>query len=315
MDEQKIFRISFFPHIRDKASTSRIMLDVIIALLPAAAFGVYNFGWRALLLILICTATCMLSELLWDVCMRRRIMLRDMSAVVTGLILALNLPPTLDWWAAVIGSVFAIVVVKMLFGGLGQNFMNPAVAAKCFLMISFAGRMNTFVFQNVASATPLEVLKAGGNVDLLQMFLGNTSGAIGETSALALLIGAVYLFIRRIIDFRIPLFYILTVVVYISIYSMITRGGIDGTFLAAHLLSGGLLLGAFYMATDYVTSPVSPSGRIIYAVILGLLTCTFRLFGSAAGSVAYAILIGNLLAPLIEKVTRRKTFGKGAHLK
>ena len=315
MDEQKILRISFFPHIRDKASTSRIMLDVIIALLPAAAFGVYNFGLQALLLILICVASCMASELLWTVCMRRRITLRDMSAVVTGLILALNLPPTLDWWVAVIGSVFAIIVVKMLFGGLGQNFMNPAVAAKCFLMISFAGRMNTFVFQNVASATPLEVLKAGGTVDLLQMFLGNTSGAIGETSALALLIGAVYLFIRRIIDFRIPLFYILAVVVYVSIYSIFTRGGIDGTFLAAHLLSGGLLLGAFYMATDYVTSPVSPSGRIIYAAILGILTCTFRLFGSAAGSVAYAILIGNLLAPLIEKVTRRRTFGKGAHLK
>ncbi len=291
------------------------MLDVIIALLPASAFGVYNFGWRALLLILVCVAACMLSELLWDLGMKKRITLRDMSAAVTGLILALNLPPTLPWWVAVIGSVFAIVVVKMLFGGLGQNFMNPAVAAKCFLMISFAGRMNTFVYQNIASATPLEVLKAGGSVDLLQMFLGNTSGAIGETSALALLIGVVYLFIRRIIDFRIPLFYLLAVVVYISVYSMATRGGIDGTFLAAHLLSGGLIMGAFYMATDYVTSPVSPSGRIIYGAVLGLLTCTFRLFGSAAGSVAYAILLGNLLAPLIEKITRRRTFGKGAHLR
>ena len=291
------------------------MLDVIIALLPATAFGIYNFGWRSLLLVLICIACCMLSEFLWDILMRRRVTLRDLSAVVTGLILALNLPPTLDWWVAVIGSVFAIVVVKMLFGGLGQNFMNPAVAAKCFLMISFAARMNTFVFQGIASATPLDVLKAGGNVDLLQMFLGNTSGAIGETSALALLIGAVYLFIRRIIDFRIPLFYLLAVAVYISIYSMITRGGIDGTFLAAHLLSGGLLMGAFYMATDYVTSPVSPSGRIIFGVLLGIFTCTFRLFGTAAGSVSYAILLGNLLAPLIEKITRQRSFGKGAHLK
>ena len=315
MDEQKILRICFFPHIRDKASTSRIMLDVIIALLPATAFGVYNFGWRALLLILICVAACVLSELLWDLGMKKRVTLRDLSAVVTGLILALNLPPTLDWWIAVIGSVFAIVVVKMLFGGLGQNFMNPAVAAKCFLLISFAGRMNAFVFQNVISATPMEVLKAGGNVDLLQMFLGNTSGAIGETSALALLIGAVYLFIRRIIDFRIPLFYILAFAVYISIYSIFTRGGIDGSFLAAHLLSGGLLMGAFYMATDYVTSPVSPAGRIIYGAVLGVLTCTFRLFGSATGSVAYAIIIGNLLAPLIEKITRQRSFGKGAHLR
>lgn len=291
------------------------MLDVIIALLPATAFGVYNFGIRALVLVLVCVAACMLSELLWTLAMRRRVTLRDLSAVVTGMILALNLPPTIDWWIAVIGSVFAIIVVKMLFGGLGQNFMNPAVAAKCFLMISFAAKMNTFVYQNIASATPLEVLNAGGSVDLLQMFLGNTSGAIGETSALAILIGAVYLFIRRIIDFRIPLFYLLTVAVYISVYSMVTRGGIDGTFLAAHLLSGGLLMGAFFMATDYVTSPVSPSGRIIFAALLGVFTCTFRLFGSAAGSVSYAILLGNLLAPLIEKITRRRSFGKGAHLK
>ena len=315
MEEQKILRISFFPHIRDKASTTRIMLDVIIALIPATAFGVYNFGFSSLILVLVCVASCMLSEYLWTLAMRRRVTLRDLSAVVTGMILALNLPPTLDWWMAVIGSVFAIVVVKMLFGGLGQNFMNPAVAAKCFLMISFAAKMNTFVFQGIASATPLDVLNAGGSVDLLQMFLGNTSGAIGETSALAILIGAVYLIIRRIIDVRIPLFYLLAVAVYISIYSMFTRGGIDGTFLAAHLLSGGLLMGAFFMATDYVTSPVSPSGRIIYAAILGVLTCTFRLFGSAAGSVSYAILIGNLLAPLIERITRRRSFGKGAHLK
>lgn len=315
MDEQKILRISFYPHIRDKASTSRIMLDVIIALIPAAAFGIYNFGLRSLLIILICIAASMASELLWNLALRRRVTLWDLSAAVTGLILALNLPPTIDWWVAVIGSVFAIVVVKMLFGGLGQNFMNPAVAARCFLMITFAARMNSFVYQGVPSATPLEVLKAGGSVDLFQMLLGNTSGAIGETSALALLIGAVYLFIRRIIDFRIPLFYLLAVTVYICIYSMFTRGGIDGTFLAAHLLSGGLLLGAFYMATDYVTSPVNPPGRIVYAALLGVFTCTFRLFGSAAGSVAYAILLGNLLAPLLEKVTIRRTFGKGAHLK
>lgn len=315
MEEQKILRISYAPHIRDKASTSRIMLDVLVALLPASAFGVYNFGWRALVLILVCVAACMLSELLWNLGTKKRNTLRDLSAPVTGLILALNLPPTLPFWIAIIGSVFAIIVVKMLFGGLGQNFMNPAVAAKCFLLITFAARMNTFVYQNISSATPMEVVKAGGNVDLLQMFLGNTSGAIGETSALALLIGAAYLFIRRIIDFRIPLFYLLAFTVYLSIYSMVTRGGIDGSFLAAHLLSGGLVMGAFYMATDYVTSPVSPSGRIIYGAALGILTATFRLFGSAAGSVAYAIIIGNLLAPLIERITRRRSFGKGAHLR
>lgn len=313
LNETKPLRISYFPHIRDKASTSRIMLDVCIALLPAAAFGVYNFGLSSLLLILICIASCLLSEFLWTRAMRSRTTLYDMSAVVTGLILALNLPPHLPWWMAVLGSVFAIIVVKMLFGGLGQNFLNPAACAKCFLMISFAGRMNAFVYDGIASTTPMDVLNAGGNVDLLQMFLGNTSGCIGETSAAALLIGAAYLFIRRIIDFRIPLFYLLSFAVYVSVYSMLTRGGIDETFLAAHLLSGGLLMGAFFMATDYVTTPVSPSGRIIYAAVLGILTATFRLFGNATGSVCYAILLGNLLAPLVERITRRRSFGKGAH--
>ncbi len=310
-----MLRISFHPHIRDKASTTRIMLDVILALLPAAVFGIYNFGAKALILILVCIVSSAAAEFIWTVSRRKRTTLRDLSAVVTGLILALNLSPETKWWMAIIGSFFAVIVVKMLFGGLGQNIVNPALAAKCFLLISFSGNMSSFVYQNIASASPMEVLRAGGQVDLFQMFLGNTSGFIGETSALALLAGAVYLIIRRIIDIRIPFFYLLSVVIYIAVYSMVTRGGIDGRFLLANLLNGSLLLGAFFMATDYVTSPQSPSGRVIYGALLGILTSTFLLFGTTIGSVAYSILVGNLFVPLIDRVTRRRSFGKEAHLK
>lgn len=312
MNENSNLRISFYPHIRDKASTTRIMLDVAISLLPATIFGVFNFGWYALLLILVCVATCIVIELLWDLCMRKRMTIRDMSALVTGMILALNLPPTLPLWMAAVGAAFAILIVKLLFGGLGQNIMNPAACAKCFLMICFVSPMNMFVYQGVLSTPPIEVLRAGGTVDLLQLFLGNTSGCIGETCAIALIIGAIYLFIRRIIDFRIPLFYLLAAVIYMGIYSLFTRGGIDMTLVGAHLLSGGMLLGAFFMATDYVTSPVSRPGRIIYGALVGALVCTFRLFGTANGSVCFAILLGNLLVPLIERITRRKSFGKEA---
>ncbi|MBR5932137.1 MAG: RnfABCDGE type electron transport complex subunit D [Lachnospiraceae bacterium] len=310
MNENSNLRISFYPHIRDKASTSRIMLDVAISLLPATIFGVFNFGWYALLLILVCVGTCVILELIWDLGNHKRMTIRDLSAVVTGMILALNLPPTLPLWMAAVGAAFAIVIVKLLFGGLGQNIMNPAACAKCFLMICFATRMNMFVYQGVLSTPPIEVLRAGGTVDLLQLFLGNTSGCIGETCAVALIIGAIYLFIRRIIDFRIPLFFLIAAVIYIGIYSLFTRGGIDMTLIGAHLLSGGMLLGAFFMATDYVTSPVSRPGRIIYGAFIGALVCTFRLFGTANGSVCFAILLGNLVVPLIERITRRKSFGK-----
>ncbi len=312
MNENTKLRISFFPHIRDKASTSRIMLDVAISLLPACIFGVFNFGWYSLLLILVCVATCVVLEFLWDVLTRKKMTIRDMSAVVTGMILSLNLPPKLPLWMAALGAAFAIVIVKLLFGGLGQNFMNPAAAAKCFLMICFTSQMNLFVYQGVLSTTPLDVLRAGGSVDLLQLFLGNTSGCIGETCAIALLAGAIYLFIRRIIDFRIPLSYLLSAFIYIAIYSLLTRGGIDFTLIGAHMLGGGMLLGAFFMATDYVTSPVSRPGRMIYGALVGALICTFRLFGATNGSICYAIILSNLFVPLIERITRRKTFGKEA---
>lgn len=317
MEEKKLINVSSNPHVRDKSSTTRIMLDVIIALMPATIFGIINAQsnwWYTLILILSTVAACVLTEYIYTKCMKKPTTIGDLSAVVTGLLLALNLPPTLPIWIAVIGSVFAILVVKMLFGGLGQNFMNPALAARCFLLISFAGKMTDFVYDGVSSATPLATLKAGGEVDVLDMFLGTTGGTIGETCVIALLAGGIYLIARKVIDFRIPLFYILTVAVYVSIYSIAT-GGFSLEFLLAHLCGGGLMLGAFFMATDYVTSPITHTGKIIYAVFIGALTATFRLFGGSAEGVSYAIIIGNIVVPLIDKITVPKYFGKGAAAK
>lgn len=309
----KQLRLSFIPHIRDKASTRRIMFDVVLALFPCAAFGVYNFGLQALIIIVTCVASCIVFEVIWNWLLRRKNTLGDLTAIITGIILALNLPPTIPFWIAIIGSAFAIFIVKMLFGGLGQNIVNPALGAKCFLLLSFAGPMNTFVYQNIQTATPAEIINASGNVDILQLLFGNTAGCIGETCALAVLLGAIYLLARRIIDYRIPLFYLLTVIVFVCIYSIFTRGGIDATFLVSHLLSGGILFGAFFMATDYVTCPITTNGKIIYGIIVGILTCVFKIFGNPISAVAYAIIFGNLISPLLEKMTQRKSFGKGAH--
>ena len=314
MEEKKLVYVSSNPHVRDNSSTQRIMLDVIIALIPATVFGIINAKsnwWYTLILVLATVATCVLTEYIYVKCMKKPTTITDLSCVVTGLLLALNLPPTLPIWIAVIGGIFAILVVKMLFGGLGQNFMNPALAARCFLLISFAGKMTDFVYDGVSAATPLTNLKAGEAVDLLDMFLGTTGGTIGETCVIALLAGGIYLIIRKVIDFRIPLFYILTVAVYAAIYSMAT-GGFDISFIAAHICGGGLMLGAFFMATDYVTSPITHVGRIIFAVFIGALTMTFRLFGGSAEGVSYAIIIGNMLVPLIDRITIPKSFGKGA---
>jgi Na+-translocating ferredoxin:NAD+ oxidoreductase RnfD subunit len=237
---------------------------------------------------------------------------KDLSAVLTGLLLALNLPPEIPFWIPVIGSFFAIIVVKQLFGGLGQNFMNPALGARCFLLISFTGRMTSFTYDAVTTATPLANLKAGESVDVLSMFLGKTAGTIGETCSLALIIGGVFLIVRGVINYRIPVFYIGSFAVFILVYGAATGRGLDFTYLAAHLFGGGLMLGAFFMATDYVTSPITPMGKIIFGVILGFLTFLFRIYGGSAEGVSYAIIIGNLLVPLIERVTVPKSFGKGA---
>lgn len=305
-------KISSSPHIRDKETTTNIMGQVIVALLPATIFGVYNFGIDALITILITILSCVVLEAGYQKLLGLKVTIKDLSAVLTGLLLALNLPPEVPFWLPIIGSFFAIIVVKQLFGGLGQNFMNPALGARCFLLISFTGRMTTFTYDAVTTATPLAELKAGDSVDVLSMAIGTIPGTIGETSAIALIIGGLFLLFRGIINYRIPVFYIGSFTIFIMIYGLVTGRGLDVTFLLAHLFGGGLMLGAFFMATDYVTSPITPMGRVIFGVLLGLLTFLFRIYGGSAEGVSYAIIIGNLLVPLIERVTVPKSFGKGA---
>ncbi len=301
--------ISSSPHIRDKVTSGNIMLMVTIALLPATIFGIYNFRHEnAWLLVVVTTASAVLAEYIYERLMHKTVTIKDFSAVVTGLLLALNLPPTLPLWMGALGSVFAIIVVKQLFGGLGQNFMNPALGARCFLLISFTGRMTYFVYDGVTGATPLAEMRAGNAVNTMDMLLGNIRGTIGETSVIAIMIGAMFLLLMGIIDLRIPGTYIVTFVIFISIFG---GHGFDPYFITAHLCGGGLMLGAWFMATDYVTSPITKSGQIVYGICLGLLTGLFRLFGGSAEGVSYAIIISNLLVPLIEKVTLPKPFGKG----
>ena len=303
------YNVSSSPHIRDKVTSSNIMLMVVISLLPATFFGIWNFRHEnAWILIVLTTAAAVLAEYLWEKLMHKPVTIKDFSAVVTGLLLALNLPPTLPWWMGVVGAFFAIIVVKQLFGGLGQNFMNPALGARCFLLICFAGKMTNFVYDGVTGPTPLANLKAGESVDSFAMLIGNTSGTIGETSVIALMIGAMFLILMGVIDLRIPGTYILTFVIFISLFG---GHGFDPQYITAHLCGGGLMLGAWFMATDYVTSPITSKGKIVYGICLGCLTCLFRLFGGSAEGVSYAIIISNLLVPLIEKATLPKPFGKG----
>lgn len=307
-----LLHVSSNPHIRAKDTTSSIMLDVIIAMLPATIFGIYNFGFRAFLLIVTCIVACVASEGIYEYFMHKTLTIKDLSAVVTGILLALNLPVALPIWMAVVGSVFAIIIVKQLFGGIGQNFMNPALGARCFLLLSFTGPMTNFTCQyldGVSGATPLAVLKNGGSPDLFDLFTGTVAGTIGETSAIALIIGGVYLIIRNVISFRIPVFYIGTVAIFTCIYAIITGQQDITYFVGAHIFGGGLLLGAFFMATDYVTSPITPIGQVVFGIILGILTSVFRLFGPSAEGVSYAIIFSNLLVPLIERVTWPKAFG------
>lgn len=302
-----LMKVSSNPHIRSKSTTSGIMLAVIIALLPAAGFGIYNFGSDALMLILVTITSTVLTEFLFGLIVKKNTV-NDLSAVVTGLLLALNLPVSAPWWIGVVGGVFAILVVKCLFGGLGQNFMNPALAARCFLLISFPAIMTDFTCDTYTGATPLAVLKSGEDVNIVDMVIGRTAGTIGETSMIALLIGACFLILLGIIDLRIPGTYLLTFVLFLGLFG---DHGFNPAFISAHLSGGGLMLGAFFMATDYVTRPITKRGQYAFGIILGLLTGIFRVFGPSAEGVSYAIIIGNLLVPLIEKATMPKAFGKG----
>ena len=307
-----LYNVSSSSHIRSKDTSSRIMLYVIIALLPATVFGVINFGIWALVLILVCIATCVASEWIFEKLIHKKSTINDFSAVVTGLLLALNLPHTLPIWQAVLGSVFAIVIVKMMFGGLGQNFMNPALGARCFLLVSFAGTMTSFTYDGVTGATPLALLKNGESVDTMKMLLGTTAGTIGETSVIAILLGAVILIMLGVIDLKIPASYILSFAVFILLFG---GHGFDVNYLTAHLCGGGLMLGAFFMATDYVTSPITPMGKIVFGILLGVLTGLFRIFGANAEGVSFAIILSNLLVPIIEKFTIPRAFGQKKEVK
>ncbi|MBE5847131.1 MAG: Na+-transporting NADH:ubiquinone oxidoreductase subunit D [Lachnospiraceae bacterium] len=302
-----LMKVSSNPHIRAKATTGSIMASVLAALLPASAFGVYNFGFHALLLIVITVASAVCTEYLFEKGMKKPITITDFSAAVTGLLLALNLPPNAPWWIGLIGGVFAILVVKMIFGGLGQNFMNPALGARCFLLISFTSIMTNFDCDAYTGATPLAALKSGESVNIMNMILGKTSGTIGETSMIAIVLGACILIMLDIIDLRIPGTYIVTFVIFITLFG---GHGFDKAFISAHLAGGGLMLGAFFMATDYVTRPITVKGQYVFGAFLGIMTGIFRLFGPGAEGVSYAIIIGNLLVPLIEKYTLPTAFGR-----
>ena len=301
----KLFNVSSSPHVRSSETTRSIMMDVAIAMLPATAYGVFQFGLHALLVLIVTILACVLSKYVYEKGMKKPITISDFSAVVTGMILALNMPATIPLWIPALGGVFAIIVVKQLYGGLGQNFMNPALAARCFLLISFAGKMSSFTLDGWSGATPLAAMRNGETMDLASMFIGKIPGTIGEVSVIALLIGAAYLVVRKVISLRIPLTYIITTAVFIFIF-----GNHDPYYVACEVCGGGLIFGAFFMATDYVTSPVTPAGQYVFGVVLGLLTGIFRLWGASAEGVSYAIILSNLLVPVIEKATLPAAFGR-----
>lgn len=278
---EQMLNVSSNPHVRDKMTTGRIMQLVVLALLPTTLFGIWNFGFRAFLVVLVTVASSVFFEWLYDRLMHKKNTVTDFSAAVTGLLLALNMPPQIPLWMPVLGSAFAIIVVKQLFGGLGQNFMNPALAARCFLMISFTGKMTDFAvdklsgyhcIDTVTGATALAELKNSGftadSISVKNLFIGNIHGTIGETSALAILIGAVILLAFKVIDLKIPLTYIGSFAVFVIFYMLGTGKGFDVNYLFSHLFGGGLMLGAWFMATDYVTTPITPKGQLIYGLSL-----------------------------------------------
>ncbi len=327
MEENKKLVVSASPHAKSSATVRGIMLDVIIALIPAAFAGVTVFGLRAALVMAVCIGCCLLCEFLARKVMKRSNTLGDLSAVVTGLLLAFNLPVKTPLWICAIGSFVAIVVVKQFFGGIGHNFANPAITARIVLLVSFASALTNFTAPTVggadavSTATPLASLSkitlaggvgtqlsdliAEGQIPaLLKMFLGVRPGCIGETCALALLLGAAYLLIRGVIKITIPAAYLLTFTCF-----MLIASGFDLTYTAYELLSGGLLLGAFFMATDYTTSPINTAGKVVFGVGCGVLTAVIRLYCSLPEGVSYSILLMNIACPLIEKLTAPKYFG------
>lgn len=306
------FVVSSSPHIRSKETVQTVMRDVLIALAPATVFGVVTFGMNALMLIVLAIVAAVATEAFIQKYMRKTaVTVKDLSAVVTGLLLAMNIPSTAPWWLPVVGSVFAIAIVKQAFGGIGHNFMNPALAARAFLMASWPVEMTTWVTPGadaVAAPTPLGIIKEGLPVDqlpsLLDVTVGNVGGCIGETSAVLILLGGLYLMYRKIINWRIPVIYIGTVFVFALLFNQF-----DFNMGIYQVVAGGLMLGAFFMATDYASSPVSAKGQIIYAFGCGLVTMLIRQFGALPEGVSYSILLMNVATPIIEKYTAPKVFG------
>lgn len=318
--------VSSSPHVRSNEDTSYIMKQVIIALLPAAVAGVYFFRLNALSAMFFCILGTVGTEFLYQKLMKHKSTIGDFSAVVTGLLLAFNIPASLPWWMCLVGGIFAILVVKMVFGGIGCNFVNPALAARAFLLASFPVAMTAWTqpgvnwigknLDAVTTATPLSFLKNGAagladlssnGISLADMMIGNIGGCIGETSAILLLLGGVYLMYKGIINYVIPVFYIATVFILTFLL-----GGFNINFAIYQLFAGGLMLGGFFMLTDYTTSPMTKKGQIIYAVLAGLITTVIRMYGGYPEGVSYSILLVNCLAPLIDKFVRNRVFGEVA---
>ena len=305
------FVVSGTPHVRSKESIQSIMRDVIIALVPATAAGIYYFGLRALILIVAAIISAVFFEWLYEKITKKPVTINDLSAVVTGLLLAMNLPASAHVWVAIVGSAFAIIFAKQLFGGLGQNFINPALAGRAFLLASYPTEMTTWVVPNglaadaATYATPLAQLKNGAlDASLKQLVIGQVGGTIGETCAIALIIGGIYLLYKHVISWKIPVIYIATVFI---LFAVIGRHGMRMPL--QEIFAGGVMLGGIFMATDYASSPVTPKGQVIFAVGAGLLTYLIRTFGGYPEGVSYSILIMNCCVPLIERFTEPTIFG------
>lgn len=310
--------MSSSPHVHTRESISSIMLDVLIALMPAVLAGIFFFGYRASLVLLTAVAACLLSEYAYEKIMKKPVTVRDLSAVVTGVLLGLNMPPSVPLWMVVAGSAFAMILVKQLYGGLGKNFMNPALAARCFMLIAWPSAMTTFheakgSLDAVSSATPLAVLKGiseGALPSLSDSLIGRTAGCIGETSAVLLLLGFLYLLLRKVVRIRIPAAMLGSFAVLTYFFGNNTTEYSQSVFTLMHLLNGGLLLGAFFMATDYVTTPTTRGGQIVFGLGCGILTFVIRRFGGYPEGTSFAILLMNVAAPLIESAFIPKTFGE-----
>ncbi len=298
--------ISVSPHIHSKRSTQKIMLDVLIALLPATIAGVVIFGITSLAVVAVCVGVAVLSEFLFNVIVKKQQTIGDLSAAVTGLLLALNLPANVPLWQAAIGSLFAIIIVKCLFGGIGRNVVNPAITARVFMLVAFSSLTQAaFPIDSTAGATPLALLAEDKTaVSLQDLFLGNVGGAIGETCSVALLLGGIYLLVKKVISWHIPVAFIGTTFIF-----SLALHEFDFMFALSLVLSGGLILGAIFMATDYVTSPTTPLGKLIFGIGAGLITVLIREWGIYPEGVSFAILIMNILNPYIDSLTARKMFG------